>query len=190
MIRSLILVSACVALTACGPKECVLTDASSCPSDQVGEAVTGRDEPLCFAPITLKGKVFDLSTAAGIEKADVLATDENGAPAGTATVSAADGTYTLRVPSNRTDEKGAFASRKVMLRSQAKNYLPFPSGARVSLPNPGLALRPGMSAWIEVQAPPRGVAEVPTSAVLARRDRCLVFRPAGDGPFGRAGVRR
>lgn len=134
MIRSLVLTSAVVALTACGPKECVLTDASSCPSDQVCETVTGRDKPLCFAPVTLKGKVFDLSTAAGIEKADVLATDENGAPAGTATVSAADGTYTLRVPSNRTDEKGAFASRKVMLRSQAKNYLPFPSGARVSLP--------------------------------------------------------
>ncbi len=123
-----------VVLVGCGPKECVLTDPGTCPSDQACEQVQGRDKPLCFAPVTLAGTVFDLATAGGIADAEVLATDENGAPAGAPTKTAADGTYVLRVPSTRTDEQGAFASRKVMLRSQAKNYVAFPSGARVSLP--------------------------------------------------------
>jgi len=123
-----------VSLLGCGPKECVLTDPSSCPTDQVCESVQGRDKPLCFAPVTLKGKVFALDTSSGIADARVLAADENGAPAGTTAITDKDGAYTLRVPSTRTDEKGAFTSRKVMLRAQAKNYEPFPSGARVSLP--------------------------------------------------------
>ncbi|MFZ5441937.1 MAG: hypothetical protein ACOZQL_18170 [Myxococcota bacterium] len=134
MSRLLALLAAALSLTACGPKECVLTDASSCPTDQVCEAVQGKDKPQCFAPVTLEGKVFDLSSSAGIAGAQLLATDENGAPAGTATISASDGKYSLRIPSTRTGDQGAFVSRKVLLRSQAKNYLPFPSGARVSLP--------------------------------------------------------
>ena len=73
-----------VALTACGPKECKLDDPSSCPSDQACEQVQGRDKPLCFSPVTLGGKVFDISTEAAIGGALVLATDENGAPAGAA----------------------------------------------------------------------------------------------------------
>jgi hypothetical protein len=135
MRRSALIVSLLsVTLFACGPRECVLGDPASCPSDQVCEAVQGREKPLCFAPVTLQGRVFDLSTSAGIGGAEVLATDENGSPAGAATKTASDGTYSLRVPSTRTDEQGTFTPRKVMLRSQAKNYLPFPSGARVSLP--------------------------------------------------------
>lgn len=117
-----------------GPQECNLTDPKSCADDLVCEQVTGRDKPLCFAPVTLEGKVFDLATSTGIAAAEVLALDENGTPAGTTTKTASDGTYSLRVPSTRTDEKGAFQSRQVLLRSQARNYVPFPSGARVSLP--------------------------------------------------------
>lgn len=119
---------------ACGPKECKLDDPSSCPSDQTCEQVQGQSTPKCYAPVTLEGRVFDLSNSNGIEGAVVLATDENGAPAGTATTSAAEGKYTLRIPSVRTDDKGTFTARKVLLRSQAKNFLPFPSGGRVSLP--------------------------------------------------------
>lgn len=120
-------------LSACGPKECKLDDAASCPADQACEQVQGK-KPACFAPVTLEGRVFDLSNSAGIEGALVLAADENGAPAGPAVTSAKDGTYSLRVPSTRTDDKGTFTSRKVLLRSQAKNFVPYPSGARVSLP--------------------------------------------------------
>ncbi len=121
-------------VSACGPAECKLDDPASCPKEQVCETVTGKDKPLCFAPVQLEGRVFDLSTSAGIKGASVVATDENGAPAGPAVTSGADGLYTLRVPSTRSDEKGAFVARKVLLRSQAKNFTPFPSGGRISLP--------------------------------------------------------
>lgn len=123
-----------VVLSACGPRECKLDDPTSCPSEQACELVSGKDKPQCFAPVTLEGKVFDLSTKAGIKGALVLATDENGAPAGPAVTTTTDGLYSLRVPSTRTDEKGTFTSRKVSLRSQAKNFIPFPSGGRISLP--------------------------------------------------------
>lgn len=124
-----------VVLAACGgPRECKLDDPGSCPTDQACEQVQGRDKPLCFAPVTLEGKVYDLSNNAAIADALVLATDENGAPAGAAVKSGSDGAYSLRVPSVRSDEKGAFIARKVLLRSQAKNFTPFPSGARISLP--------------------------------------------------------
>ena len=119
--------------SACGPRECKLDDPGTCSAEQVCEQVTGK-KPQCFAPVTLEGKVFDLSNNAGIKGALVLAVDENGAPAGPAVTTATDGAYSLRVPSTRTDDKGAFTSRKVMLRSQAKNFVPFPSGGRISLP--------------------------------------------------------
>lgn len=122
-----------VVLSACGPKECKLDDPSSCPADQACEQVSGKN-PMCFAPVTLEGKVYDLSNSAGIKGALVLATDENGAPAGPAVTTGTDGAYSLRVPSTRTDDKGSFTSRKVLLRSQAKNFIPFPSGGRISLP--------------------------------------------------------
>lgn len=123
-----------IVLVGCGAKECVLSDPASCPTDFACESVSGREKPLCFKPITLKGKVFDLSNAAAIKGAQVLATDENGAPAGLSTTTGDDGTYSLRIPSPRTDDKGTIAGRKVMLQSQAKNFVPFPSGARISLP--------------------------------------------------------
>lgn len=129
-------VAVLIFLSACGQKECKLDDASSCPTDQVCEQVQGEagEKPLCFSPVTLGGKVFDLSTNAGVAGAVVLATDENGSPAGAAVTTDSNGDYTLRVPSTRTDAKGSFVSRRVLLRSQAKNYLPFPSGSRISLP--------------------------------------------------------
>lgn len=126
---SLVLLGACS-----GSKECVLDDPSSCPSNQICETVQGREKPLCFAPVVLKGKVYDLGSGTGIAGAAVLASDENGAAAGAAVLAGSDGTYELRIPSARSDEQGAFTARTVMLRSQARNYLPFPSGARLSLP--------------------------------------------------------
>lgn len=123
-------------MAACGPTECKLDDPASCPQNEACEQVTGRGKPLCFPPVQLEGRVFDLSSNAGIKGASVVATDENGAPAGPAVTSTTDGAYTLRVPTTRSDDKGTpvTAARKVLLRSQAKNFLPFPSGSRISLP--------------------------------------------------------
>lgn len=140
-----------VGLSACGgPKECVLGDASSCPSDQACEEVQGREKPLCFAPVTLTGQVFALDTQAAIADAEVMATDADGAPAGNAVRTASDGSYTLRIPTARTDDRGTITGRSVRLRAQAKDFYPFPSGSRVSLPidTGGAAQKDGAGAWL------------------------------------------
>ena len=53
---------------------------------------------------------------------------------------------------------------------------------RVSLPNPGLRLKPGMFATLLLAGPDRGpVVSVPRSAVLATGERTLVFVRRADG---------
>ncbi len=117
-----------------GKSECKLDDASSCSSGQVCEVVQNQDKPACFNPVQLQGRVFDLSASTGIGSATVSALDANGAPAASVANTGADGSYVLRIPSNRADINGAPIGRKVSLRASARNYQPFPSGVRVSLP--------------------------------------------------------
>ncbi|MEW6433651.1 MAG: hypothetical protein AB1730_19260 [Myxococcota bacterium] len=153
-------------LSACGgPKECVPGDASSGPSDQACEEVQGREKPLCLAPVRLSAMVFNLDSKAGIAEAEVMATDATGAPAGKAVRTAADGTYTLRIPTARTDDEGTITGRSVRLRAQAKDFYPFPSGSRVSLPidTSGAAQKDGACPWI-VASPLTdvGLAPVPS----------------------------
>ncbi len=132
--RALIAVAA-LALAACGGvTECKLTDARSCPSDQVCEPVTGRAKPVCFKPVLIEGKVTVLGATTAIAGAEVSATADTGAAVGTVATSGADGTYSLRVPSTRSDEKGTVVGQKVLLRAAAKDFEVFPSGVRVSLP--------------------------------------------------------
>ncbi|WP_394837401.1 efflux RND transporter periplasmic adaptor subunit [Pendulispora rubella] len=56
--------------------------------------------------------------------------------------------------------------------------------ARVELPNPDRSLRPGMFARVEVRGNTSAAAEVPTSALLARRDQFFVFLKNSDGSYG------
>ncbi len=122
-------------LTGCGgSRECRLDDPKTCPQEQICEQVQGGGKPMCFQPVQIEGKVFDLASGAGIEGAQVTALDANGAPAGSVAVTGKDGRYALRVPSLRTDDKGAFVGKKITLRASATNYQTFPSGLRVSLP--------------------------------------------------------
>ncbi len=122
------------ALTGCGPKECVVSDPSTCPAEQTCEQVTGREKPLCFAPVTMGGRVYRLADNTPIEGAEVLATNADGAPVSTPAVTDAEGAYRVRVPTRRADEKGTLEANAVILRAQAKDFRSFPSGARVSLP--------------------------------------------------------
>lgn len=135
-----LLLSSMVAVTAfglagCGgSNECQLGDPKGCPSDQICEAVQGQEQGACFAPVELRGKVFDLDSAKAIAGAQVTALDENGSPVSTVATSDDAGNYTLRIPTNRADDKGAPIGRKVTLRASARDYQTFPSGLRVSLP--------------------------------------------------------
>lgn len=118
----------------CGGGVCKLGDAKACPSDQLCEAVRGKTDGLCTPPVQIQGRVLDLATSTGIGNATVTALDENGAPAGLVAVSEGDGKYALSIPSERLDDKGTPAGRKVTLRAAAANYQPFPSGIRIALP--------------------------------------------------------
>ncbi|HZN93995.1 MAG TPA: hypothetical protein VFB81_14885 [Myxococcales bacterium] len=123
-------------LTGCGPKECKLNDPSTCDSNQTCEAVTGQEKPLCFAPVEVRGKVFDLTTdnKAPIQGAQVTALDENGAPVSSVVTTPADGTFSIRVPSTRSDSRGTPVARTVTLRAAAQDFTPFPSGIRTAVP--------------------------------------------------------
>jgi cobalt-zinc-cadmium efflux system membrane fusion protein len=55
--------------------------------------------------------------------------------------------------------------------------------ARVELPNPDGALKAGMLARVVAHGGPAGGVEVPSSAVLARRDQFFVFVERDDGRF-------
>lgn len=123
-----------VMTSACGPKECVVDDPSTCPADLTCERVSGRDKPLCFQPVVLRGRVIELGSGAAIANAQVLATNADGAPVSAPFTSGSDGAYEFRVPTTRSDEAGTIVGHSVMLRAQARNYVAFPSGARVSLP--------------------------------------------------------
>lgn len=153
-----------VIASACAPRECDVSDPNTCRTDQVCEQVEGGKSQ-CFAPVFVNGQVFDLSNSAGVAGAQVLATDENGAPIGVPVTSKSDGTYSMRVPATRSNDKGALAAKKLMLRSQAKNYVPFPSGARISLPiDLTTATRAGENeAWI-LSSELTGIGLSPVSA--------------------------
>lgn len=55
--------------------------------------------------------------------------------------------------------------------------------ARIELPNPDLYLKPGMFAHVMVKGVAVGAAEVPSAAVLARRDEFFVFVKQDDGSW-------
>lgn len=129
-----ILALAAVVLSACGNSECVTTDPSPCSGALVCEVVTGQAKGRCLPPVLVEGKVTKLADGAGIGNAQVSALDANGAPLGTVAVSKADGAYSLRVPTARTDEAGTITPRKLTLRAQAAGFASFPSGVRVALP--------------------------------------------------------
>ena len=122
------------AVLACSPEapeHCTLADPrGSCAEPLVCEA--GPAEPLCVAPLIVRGKVSD---AGGNPIADALITalDANGAPASGTAVSGPDGIYELWLPAPR-DADGVPLIRPVRLRASSAGFEPFPSGLRRSLP--------------------------------------------------------
>ncbi|MBN1208736.1 MAG: carboxypeptidase regulatory-like domain-containing protein [Myxococcaceae bacterium] len=121
--------------TACGDdNECKLDDPKSCSEERVCERVSGQEQARCFAPLQLQGKVFDLSSGAAVANAELTALDINGAPVTGVAVSGADGRYSLRIPTERSDDKGTPVGARLTLRAGAQDYQPFPAGLRVALP--------------------------------------------------------
>lgn len=114
------------------PATCDVVAQTGCEDGQVCETVAGA-EPKCFAPVSVKGKVFDTTNQAGVEGAHVVARDANEAAVSGVAVTAKDGTYELRVPSPR-DADGKPVKTDYTLRADALGYLTFPKAPRVALP--------------------------------------------------------
>jgi hypothetical protein len=127
-------------VTACGDDdppddsnaECSTTTGEGCEGGAVCEEVEG-EKARCFAPLTVSGRVFDLSNDAGIEGARVVARDANGAARSSVAITDAEGHYALRVPAKRSSG-GAVAAQSVTLRADAAGFLTFPLAPRVALP--------------------------------------------------------
>ena len=137
------------------------------------EVVNG--ERACFAPVVLRGKVFDLADESAIEGATVVALDANGAPASTVAVTNVSGNYEIRVARQR-DVDGNPLGGDVTLRADAAGFQTFPAGIRQALP-------------IDVSSPfdVDGVLVVQTVAT----DVGLIALPSGAGTntiFGTAEV--
>ena len=107
-------------------------------------AQTGCDENLvceevvdggtaCFAPVVLRGNVFDQADDSGIGGATVVALDANRAPASTVAVTDPSGDYEIQVARQR-DTDGNPQGGDVTLRADAAGYQTFPGGIRQALP--------------------------------------------------------
>jgi hypothetical protein len=111
---------------------CELGSTSGCADGQVCEEVEGGPNA-CFAPLVVRGHVFDVTDESPIEGALVVARDANGAGISPVAVTDADGAYALRVPGKRT-AGGDLAAGDVTLRADAASYLTFPRAPRVAVP--------------------------------------------------------
>ena len=134
-----LLACALVALvSACGSDKatCDPVARTGCGDGQVCETVQGG-APACFAPVVVRGTVADLSSAALLNGARVVALDPNRAPLSTVAVTANDGTrdgaYELAVPAAR-DAAGKPVQATITLRADKQAYLTFPGGVRTALP--------------------------------------------------------
>ncbi|MBW1876411.1 MAG: carboxypeptidase regulatory-like domain-containing protein [Deltaproteobacteria bacterium] len=122
-----------------------VTGCSSSSSDACDPiAQTGCDEglvceevvdggPACFAPVVLRGNVFDRADDSAIEGATVVALDANSSPASTVGVTDASGDYEMQVARQR-DADGNPLGGDVTLRADAAGFQTFPGGIRQALP--------------------------------------------------------
>lgn len=111
---------------------CSIDQQSGCESGLACQPVVDGT-PACFPPVTVAGRVFDLSTDAALEGALVVARDVNNAAVSGVAVTDPDGRYELAVPVPHRDD-GSLVQYSVLLRADASGYLPFPRAPRVALP--------------------------------------------------------
>jgi hypothetical protein len=126
---------ALVLLVGCGGDDepCSPAAQTGCEDGLVCENVSGG-EPACFAPISVEGRVFDLSSQQGVSAARIVAVDVNGAAVSNVVTSGSDGSYKLPIPTDRNEDGTPVALGTVTLRADAKGYDAFPGTVRQPLP--------------------------------------------------------
>ncbi len=115
---------------------CIPGTIGSCEGDQVCEQVQGG-LPVCFAPVEIRGRVFDALNGDGIEGATVVALDANGGARSTVAITESDGSYALPVAMPRLQDGtpvGEAMQAVVTLRAAGAGYQVFPTAPRTALP--------------------------------------------------------
>jgi hypothetical protein len=129
-----------LSLAACGGDDeetkadpaCNVQTQTGCENGQVCE--TGPDnKSACYAPVSIQGRVYDVSDDSAIEGARVVARDANDVAISGVAVSGPNGRYTLRVPAKR-DADGKPQKTDYTLRADAAGFLTFPKAPRIALP--------------------------------------------------------
>ncbi len=120
-----------------------------CDDGFVCEVVDGQDEPDCFAPVVVRGDVFDLADDGAVADARIVGLDANSSPVSSVAVSDVDGSYELAIPTTRTAD-GTPLGYDITLRADASGYQTFPGGVRQALPiDTTVAVRDGDDgAWV------------------------------------------
>ncbi|MBW2223373.1 MAG: carboxypeptidase regulatory-like domain-containing protein [Deltaproteobacteria bacterium] len=181
---------------------CSSSDSDACdPIAQTGcdeglvceEVVDGG--PACFAPVVLRGNVFDRADDSAIEGATVVALDANSSSASTVGVTDASGNYEMQVARQR-DADGNPLGGDVTLRADAAGFQTFPGGIRQALPidvsNP---VQEGGVLVVQTTATDVGLIALPSGAgtnqifgnVEVPNDSTgvlVVAETAGDSPLG------
>jgi len=116
-----------------GDQPCDAVANTGCNDGQACEVVQSGD-PTCVAAVVAVGRVFDLDTNAGIGGARIVVLDANAAAVSFVATSAADGSYTLAIPTARNSSGAPAESFTITLRSDANGYVTFPAGIRPALP--------------------------------------------------------
>lgn len=128
-VSSLLVVAGCSSTSSDG---CDAVAQTGCDEGQVCEEVVDGGTA-CFAPVILRGNVFDLADEGSLEGATVVALDANRSPASTVAVTDASGNYEIQVARQR-DVDGNPRGGDVTLRADAAGYQTFPGGIREALP--------------------------------------------------------
>jgi hypothetical protein len=180
----LTLASLATTLVSCGSSggtTCNPTAQTGCAVGLACELVEGSAAPACFAPVQLKGKVFDLATGGDVAGARVVALDANRAPVSTVATSAVDGTYTLTLPSRRKPD-GTPSSSSVTLRADARTYQSFPGGVRFALPVDVASAVHAAGAWtVQSSLTDVGLIALPAGSGTGSIQGTVATPPGGGG---------
>lgn len=134
----------------------------------------------CFPPVELRGVVIDALDETGIEGANVIALDAEGAAITPVAESGADGVYAVEVPVLRKAD-GSPVPFAVTLRGSARDHLPFPAGIRVALPI-DLATAEDKGSALVVESPQTTLALLPLPA--AEQGRAAISGRVDADPKG------
>jgi hypothetical protein len=147
----------------------------------VCEVVQDAEEPACFAPVTVRGEVFDLESDAAVAGARVVALDVNNAPVSAVAISDTNGTYALAIPSTRTAD-GTPIGVELTLRADASGYQSFPAGLRQSLPiDTATAIADGDGFLVESALTAIGLEALPEGSGTASISGTIELPPDATG---------